>query len=300
MKQATLLCCGKIGAYYDIDNPELTLTHAKAYFLSKDINLYKVIDKNLLKAKKIATKYSCKYSDMLTKNDLKYSDIISIATPTEFHFEALEYLYANSYKGKIILEKPAVSNEDEIEKLLSFNKSFLDKIYINYIRRFDKTYSKILDDLRTNKYGNIEKIEANIFGTMKHNGVHVINILNYIFESKPKILFVSQKTTLLKYLEAEVIINTLDTIYLNFDLVFFTKDKKIVFDELGYRLTIYKTVPSKQFKGVSILNKIATESILNAYALDMISAVLQNKRTIPTVYEGIEDMRMVKEIECWQ
>ena len=300
MKQAILLGCGKIGARYDIDNSKLTLTHAKAYFLSKNVNLYKVIDKDLDIAKKISTKYNCKYSNELTKDDLEKCDIISIATPTEFHFETLEYLHVNNFQSKIILEKPAVSNENEIKKLLSFDKKFLDQISINYIRRFDKTYTKILHELKTSKHGEIKKIEANIFGSMEHNGVHVINILNYIFDSKPKIVFASNQTTILKYLETEVIINALDTTYLNFDLVFFTQDKKIVFNELGYRLTIYESTDSKQFNGVTTLNKIATESILHTYALDMISAVLQNKKTIPTIYEGIEDMRIVKEIECWQ
>ena len=300
MKQAILIGCGKIGAGYDIDNNELTLTHAKAYFLSKNINLYKVIDKDITTAKQIANKYNCQHSDSITKDDLQQSDIISIATPTKSHFEILEYLHVNSFQGKIILEKPAVSNEYEIKKLLNFDKNFLDNITINYIRRFDKTYVKILHELKTAKYGEIKKVEARIFGSMEHNGVHIINILNYIFQSKPKILFSSKQTTILKYSKTEVIINTLDTTYINFDLLFFTQERKIVFDELGYRLNIYKSTNSKQFNGVKTLNKIATESILHTYALDMICAVLENKTTNPSIYEGIEDMRVVKEIECWQ
>jgi uncharacterized protein (UPF0297 family) len=300
MKQAILVGCGKIGAGYDMDNPSLILTHTKAYFLSKKTNLYKVIDKDLNTAKKVASLYNCKYSNKLTKDDLEKCNIISIATPTEFHFETLGYLHVNNFQGKIILEKPAVSNKNEIKKLLSFDKKFLDQIFINYIRRYDKTYSKILYELKTGKHGEIKKIKTNMFGSMEHNGVHIINILNYIFNSYPKILFNSQKTTILKYLETEVVINKLSTPYLNFDLVFFTQNKKIVFDELGYRLTIYKPTTSKQFNEVTILNKIATESILHTYALDMIDAILENKTTIPTIYEGIEDMRIVKEIECSQ
>lgn len=300
MRYAIVIGCGKIGAQYDLDNENLTLTHAKAYFLSAKTELYKLIDTDIDVAKKVAKTYQCAFADKLSSSDIQKADIISIATPTEFHLEILELLHVNDYKGKIILEKPAVSKENEIEKLLSFHPDFLNQITMNYIRRFDRVYAKILYDLKTKIYGDIQKIEANIFGSLEHNGVHVINILNYIFQSKAKILFVSSQTVILQYENSEIIINILHTPYINFDLTVFTDKIKIVFDSLGYTCKTYKPQLSKQFKDTIVLQKISSESILHSYALDMIEAVIEDKKEIPTIYEGITDMKTIKEIQCWQ
>lgn len=300
MRYAIVVGCGKIGAQYDIDNDSLTLTHAKAYFLSAKTQLYKLIDKNLEVAKKVADIYQCEYADTLSESDIQTADIISIATPTLFHLEILQRLHVNNYKGKIILEKPALSNENEMKEILSFRSSFLQQITMNYIRRFDTTYAKILYELKNKTYGEIQKIEATTFGSLEHNGVHIINILNYIFQSEPKILFVSSQTVVLQYKDTEIIINTLNTSYINFDLTIFTDKIKIVFDNLGYKCKTYKPQLSEQFKDTIILHKISSESILHTYALDMIEAVFESKKEIPTIYEGITDMKIVKEIQCWQ
>ena len=47
MIKALVVGCGQIGALYDIDKDEMVLSHAKAYHLSKDVDLVKVIDKDI-------------------------------------------------------------------------------------------------------------------------------------------------------------------------------------------------------------------------------------------------------------
>ena len=113
---AVIIGCGKIGALYDIEN-DLILTHAKGYYLSDNINLKFVIDVDKSVAVKVSKKYNCDYKLDYKDIDYKEIDIVSICTPTEFHFEILSERFFNCY---IILSKELSINHHIKEKQICF------------------------------------------------------------------------------------------------------------------------------------------------------------------------------------
>lgn len=297
-KNALVIGCGQIGALYDLEKPELLLSHAKGYDRSELTTLRAVVDPDRAKAEKVAAVYGCSWYQSLTEIDLGSIDIISICTPTSTHFNVLNELHSMGYKGLIILEKPVAANTEEIQAIQTFEQTFLDNIYINYIRRYDPVYSKILQELKDEGVDTIKKVVCNYFGGFEHNGIHAVNLLNFLFGITPEILFDTQKTTILRYGNTEVVMNLLDTDYLNFELTLFTKTKKIVFDRLGYHVGIYQKAKSKKFDNIYETKLSESHNILNGYVLHLIDKVLNKAEDIPTVFEGITDFHIARREKC--
>ncbi len=294
---AIVIGCGRIGAYYDLNNDSLILSHAKGYYLSNYTELTWVVDNDINKAKLIGEKYNCRYTRKLSDIDLTGIDIVSICTPTEAHFECLKYLHDKGYRNKIILEKPPFLNTEESRRALCLEKAFLDNVYINYIRRYDETYHKILCGLKKNNSGSIKNIFVNYFGNFKDNAIHALNITNFIFDTSPECLCKSKNIIVLRYGTAEVIFTKIDTPYLNFTIDILTETKRYTFDNLGYRFQEFDKVPSKKFNEVFELKLNHSKNVLNKYILSLIKKIIKDPVNIPTIYEGIRDMEITEEIE---
>lgn len=292
IKNAAIIGCGQIGALYDMKNDNLILTHAKGYQLSSQTQLIYVVDINKSIAKTVAKEYQCQYILNYKKLPLKELDIVSICVDTDYHFNILEYLYNSKYQGIIILEKPIISTKSELLQLKTFHKSFLDRIYINYIRRFDKTYIKILNSLKLGVYSKIEKIDIHYFGKFQHNAIHALNITNFLFNKNPILLYKDESITLLQYNTTHVAFNKLKTNYHNYDITIYTQTHKIVFDKLGYRVKIFKKIKSEKFNKIQELQLQNKKDVLNGYIKNMFQNIF-NINTFPTVYEGINDIELI-------
>ena len=293
---AVVIGCGKIGALYDIDN-DLVLTHAKGYYLSKKIDLTYVVDMDENIATAVSKKYNCKYK--VNYKDIKYDniDIVSICVPTEFHFEVLNYFYEINYSNIILLEKPVVKTDKEIELLESFSKDFLSIIYVNYIRSYDKDYRDIFEKLKNNEYSDIEYIEVKYFGEFEHNAVHAFNLINRLFDIAPIIKYADNKIVVLDYNNIDIYFRSLSTNYINYDIIVYTKTHKICFDSLGYNVSVYESVLSQKFENIYELELIFTKDILDGYVLDLINIIFDKSVYKPTIYDGIKDLRLIKEIK---
>ena len=294
-KNAVVIGCGQIGALYDIDKDNLVLTHAKGYHLSPNTDLIFVVDKNVQVAKKVSHKYNCNYLIDYKQIPINDIDIISICIDTQFHFEVLQYLYNIKYQGLIILEKPVVSSQEHLDILKTFNKNFLDKITINYIRRFDEEYINILNRLKDGVYSPIELVDINYFGEFEHNAVHALNIMNFLFDIKPVVKYKDKKLVILSYNDIKVLFKQIDTKYLNYDIIFFTNSHKVVFENLGYKVKIFQMQESDNFDSINELKLVSEQNVLNGYILDLLKNIFNNN-TFPTVYDGIYDLELIKEI----
>ena len=293
---AVIIGCGKIGALYDIEN-DLILTHAKGYYLSDIINLKFVIDVDKSVAVKVSKKYNCDYKLDYKDIDYKEIDIVSICTPTEFHFEILSYFYKIQYTKIILLEKPVVESEEEITLIESFSKKFLDNIFINYIRAYDKDYRDIFEKLKNNNYSNIEYIEVKYFGEFEHNAVHAFNLINRLFSVTPIIKYSDNLTVILNYNGIDIIFRSLATKYVNYDISIYTNTHKLCFDHLGYKVNVYKNKLSTKFENTYELDLVFSKDILDGYILDLIDIIFDRSAYKPTIYDGIKDLKLIKEIK---
>src|SRR5450830_581879 len=140
--------------------------HAKACSQCSDIKLVAVCDVNEEKANKLAKDYGeiavyTDYMDMLDKSD---ADIIHIATPDFAHAEPL----VNSIKANkhVIVEKPLVTNRNDLEKVKNVIEKTEKKVFINFSQRWNPVYQTVKMALNNQELGEIRHGYARVSNTV--------------------------------------------------------------------------------------------------------------------------------------
>lgn len=110
--------------------------------------------------------------------DSTHPDIISICSPSEFHYKQVLYCIEHNIP-MIWLEKPPASSLMEIDYLLE--KSIdLSKIMVNYQRRYIEIYKKFKNIYSDGKLGKCRLIELHYSRGLELNGSHIIDVLFFI------------------------------------------------------------------------------------------------------------------------
>lgn len=204
--KTALIGCGRIGFSLGFDKKrEQPASHTAALFKNKKINLVAAADtneKSLIKWKKFAKKnkspaFTFSKSDELYEK-IKNIEIIVIAVNEQSHLE--ECLKAIHYKPRlVILEKPVALNSSEgkiIEEEAEKSGVF---VMVNHERRFDKNYEKAKSLL--SKIGTIQNVKGELDSGLRvyhkdfekdgtysllHDGTHLVDIINFLFEVELK------------------------------------------------------------------------------------------------------------------
>ena len=145
MKKIAIIGCGKIFFKH--------LEAIKILEKKKKLNLVAVCDKNLVNLSKIKLNKVRKYSsveNLLSNEDI---DIVSILTPSGFH-------YKNAIKciGKIktiIIEKPVTLRLSHAKKLLLESKKKNSKIFVVLQNRFNEPILELKKAIDNNLFGDI-------------------------------------------------------------------------------------------------------------------------------------------------
>jgi predicted dehydrogenase len=108
-------------------------------------------------------------------------DIVSICSPSEFHFEQVMYCLECEIP-MIWLEKPPAASLDELDKMLALQsaKGGKSKILVNYQRRYTKRYQDLKNLYSRKELGSCHLIQINYSRGLELNGSHMLDILFYI------------------------------------------------------------------------------------------------------------------------
>jgi len=174
-----LIGLGNIGLLFDsdIDNKNTAHSHIKAIYLHKNLDLKYVVDINTTHKKLVKkffpkVKFLTNYKKLIDKKNI---DILSIATPTNTHFNILNSFKSNKYIKIFFMEKPLFQDKIDYSKL---SKNIKNKIVVNYPRRFDDAIKNIKKNINQTK---VEKIVINYCKGLKNNGSHMIDMINLTF-----------------------------------------------------------------------------------------------------------------------
>jgi predicted dehydrogenase len=119
------------------------------------------------------------YSEMLRCEE---PDLVSICSPTDCHFsQALEAIEAGV--PMVWLEKPPATNCDEICELLSAKKRHEHQttIVVGYQRRYSECYVRLKSLLDQRSLGDCFHVELQYSKGLETNGVHIVDVLFYLF-----------------------------------------------------------------------------------------------------------------------
>ncbi len=188
MNKVIIIGCGKIAGRWDDLDSEYPYGHALAYLNNGDFKIVGCVDEDSGKSKEFSLKYSIKeesnsYKELLEKLQ---PEVISICTPDESHYEIVKDVleHCSSSLKVIFLEKPACRTKIELDDLqkLSGEKSVV--IVVNHSRRFNPLYRNIRKQYKASEFGELVRVDMFYYGGWKHNGVHLVDIMNYLFSKK--------------------------------------------------------------------------------------------------------------------
>ncbi len=187
MFKAIIIGCGKIAGIFDETSEGLKCSHASAYRHTHRVLVVDYIDIVAEKAEKLARRYGGKSfgTDFMTSIARRQPDIVSVCTPDDTHFAIVHGILKGGILPKIIfVEKPACLSPGELDCLNSLAQERGVLIVVNHSRRFDGRYRRIKEAITTGRFGRLVRCDVCYYGGWKHNGVHVVDTLLFLFDDK--------------------------------------------------------------------------------------------------------------------
>ncbi len=185
--KSIIVGCGKIGSLSDED---YFLSHANAYKKNRNFKLVCGVDIKKANRKKFENKFKVSSSKNLINaiNDHK-PDIISVCTPDKTHYTIVKQILINKNIPRIIfLEKPCFQNMSELKEIKKLANLKNVVMIINHSKRFDPKITLLKNLFLKKKFGKIRSIYSTYYNGWMHNGVHIIDMIVYLFNSKLKIV----------------------------------------------------------------------------------------------------------------
>jgi predicted dehydrogenase len=183
--------------------------HLKVFSGINDCDLIGFADPDL-NTKETAEEYDIKhfsnYQDLL-----KEVDAVTVVAPTNLHYEIVKNCL-NAGKH-VLVEKPITLNPKEAEELIELAKSKKLILSVGYLFRFNNSVKKLKEISKhigeihyiTSRYIHSTKPPRKDSGAILNLGIHMIDILNFILNDKPKTVFCKKNNLLSKEMEDSAI-----------------------------------------------------------------------------------------------
>jgi len=185
--KAAVIGCGNIGtnaeAYQKNIKPG---THAGSYEKNARIRLVALvdIDQNKLKRAQKDFPNTAVYTDIQKMMKKERPDIVSIATPTKYHYENV--LTVAHLKPKVILcEKPISHSISEAKKMILVCKKNKVTLFINHQRHFDSLLRKWSKKINRGILGQIYQGNAYYYNGLFNAATHLIDLI-LMFLGQPR------------------------------------------------------------------------------------------------------------------
>ena len=250
MVKALIIGCGNIGGLYDLENDNVQ-THAKAISKNKWIEKVDVFDLDVELQKKISHKYGFNGLDLNEKINFKNYNIVCINTPTDTHFQYLK-LCLESNVRLIVCEKPISNSIVELDEIMSLYNSSESKVIVNYFRRFLTSYLHLKNKINSIKKELIE-IDVKYYKGFLNNCGHAFDTIEFLTETnltptnikvlkKEYDFFDNDPTITANFLSKNIKFNVqgIDLKYKTFEILFKFENQKILLEDSGNKIKIFK------------------------------------------------------------
>ncbi len=320
MKNAAIVGCGNIAGFLDGPADENILTHAHAYAKHADTQLIAVCDPSARQREKFISKWGetiRTYESLENLLENETIDILSICSPTPFHFEAMKKALQNEKIKTIICEKPFVYTRDELESLIPLIDNSSKQIVINFLRRYDPSIQKAHELITSKKLGEIRCFHAQFTKGLYHNGSHMLELIEHLCGD---ITSLSVNNISLKdddlygnfYLQTTsstgVLQNFSGQDYALFELEITLSQGRVLIKDSGHCIQIETVRPSKKYEGYFSLEKTTTledtmsKNLLNTldFALNATTEPLTRHLHLSKKLLDIKETLQNKHILTWE
>lgn len=195
--KAAVIGCGNIGAKEENYSEKVRPgTHAGAFSMNKRTELAALVEVNKerwpeLKKAFPAAEIFESAGEMFKK--IK-PDIVSIATPTDKHYEFV-LLAAKNKCPAILCEKPLSYSLKEAEKMVKVCKESGSLLFTNHTRHFDPIIRKWSKKVKEGLLGEIYQGNVFYYNGFFNNGTHLIDLITMFLGEVEEVLGMENKST---------------------------------------------------------------------------------------------------------
>lgn len=177
---AAVIGLGNIGQGYDFDNPELVLTHARAFARHPGFELLAGVDPDAQQRERFERQYQLPaYSDCAAMLAAARPAVMTVAVPTEQHAAAFDQALA-VHPRAVLCEKPLARTLDDAHAMVAAAAAAGCALAVNYVRRFDPGVRELKQAIESGQYGEIYKGVAWYSKGLRNNGTHLVDLLRHL------------------------------------------------------------------------------------------------------------------------
>lgn len=183
MLKAAIVGCGNIAGFLDSPSDMRVLTHAHAYQKHSDTSLMCICDPSVEQREKFVKRWGQEIrhypslKEMLTNEQI---DILSICSPTAFHFEGMVEALNDKQIQTIICEKPFVQTQKEFDELAPLLNKSNKKVIINFLRRYDPSINRLHELIQKETLGKPLFFIGKFTKGLYHNGSHMLELIEHL------------------------------------------------------------------------------------------------------------------------
>ncbi len=290
--QKSLSCAivgaGSIGGLIDSPKSANIASHAHAFLKHPNCKLIAICEPNSANQSAFIGRWGEMgiYHSLDALFQYETIDLLAIASPTQFHANALEEaLHVKSLQA-IMCEKPLVSTAKELAHIAPLLLSSEKKVLIHLMRRYDPSFIKLTNDIAAQKWGKAVRFQGVFTKGLLHNGVHMLAVLSHFFGEIETI-----KSLHVKRLSEDIsgdfevtckevrgVLSCMEELpYSAFELTLWFENGKVEIKEGGSRIESFVKKPSPLYEGYfSLEHEEILPNTLKDYALHSLEFLLQN------------------------
>ena len=194
---AAVIGCGYIGAGVQyFDKKIQPATHAGAYYSNPRFKLVALVDNDQAKLE-AAKRYfpsARLYSDIVTMLRAEKPDVVSVASPTQYHYRHVITL-AKQHVPVILCEKPIADTVRHGEQMVRACRKSRSQLFVNYQRHFDPLIQKWAHKVKGGFLGPLYQANVYYYNGLHNNAGHMIDLLNLFFGMPKDVQVKFNKTT---------------------------------------------------------------------------------------------------------
>lgn len=169
-----------MGYDFDDGDPNVVLSHAKAFSNHHNFELIGGVDPDAAACARFSGRYSAwSGGDLVEGLSYLKPEVVVIASPTQYHAEAVRLALHHAKPRLILCEKPLTYTLEEAETIVAECRTAGCKLYVNYLRRVEPGVMEVKRRLQDGRIALPIKGVLWFSKGLMHNGSHFSNLLEF-------------------------------------------------------------------------------------------------------------------------
>ena len=183
MVKTAIVGCGNIAGFLDAPDQENILTHAHAYAKHPDTQLIAICDPVLEQRRSFVKiwgqdiRHYDSFKKLLASQNI---EMVSICSPTPYHFEAMVLALKDKNVKTIICEKPFIHSKEELDELKILMHIHPKKVLLNFMRRYDPSTQRLRLLIQSKELGKVLSFNGRFTKGIYHNGSHMLELIEHL------------------------------------------------------------------------------------------------------------------------